>query len=222
MFVPLRYIFIFCLACALHAQSLEPIKMQQEIASKETPLIFLNVKSALIAYLGTWQGEQDLFEPSNGGKTLASFSVTQTYEPSEDGGLSCMASVANSSGRNNISYSRIREVDGELVLSLMTGFIETPAYRGIVRGNSVLWFPYHMFYLLNVQEDKFFLKGKQLYMYSFALQHVYNPKKQYEGFLGQSAKYEKTQRIVEEPRESDKPSKPKKLTPILNKDFFKN
>lgn len=214
----LRYIFLLCFAGVLSAQSLEPVRELQRIAEKETPLIFLNVRSALSAYLGVWEGKQHLFEPSNEGKTLADFSVTQTYEDSEEGYVSCTASVVNSSGRNNISYSRMREVDGELVLSLMDGFIEIPAYRGIVKGNSVFWYPYHMFYLLNVQEDKFFLKGRVLHMYSFALQYVHNPKKHYEGFLGQSAQYKKVERLNKE----DLPqNKPKKLKPVLDKSFFR-
>lgn len=204
-------------------QSMQPIKMQLEILEKETPLIFLGEESALKAYLGIWEGRQDLFEPANGNKKLADFSVRQVYEFGEGGALSCSASVVDGRGRVNLSYSEIAMQDGELILSLVSGMQKIPTYRGFVRGNSVFWYPYRLIFLLNVQEDKFFLKKCELIMYSHALQHVYNFKKQYEGFLAMSAKFTKIERAKEPEVEAEKPEKPKRieLSPLLDKNFFK-
>ena len=219
----IQMLLIFAAVFSAFGQSLEPIKVQREISQKETPLIFLGVESALKAYSGIWEGRQDLLEPASGNKKLADFSVRQVYEFGDGGALSCSASVVDGRGRVNLSYSEISVQDGELILSLISGMVKVPTYRGFVRGNSVFWYPYRLVFLLNVQEDKFFLKERQLIMYSHALQHVYNAKKHYEGFLAMSAKFSKVERAKEPKVESEENEAPKRieLSPILDKDFFK-
>lgn len=219
----IQMLLMFAAAFSAFGQSLEPIKVQRQILEKETPLIFLGVESAIKAYSGIWEGRQDLFEPANGNKKLADFSVRQVYEFGEGGALNCSASVVDGRGRVNLSYSEISVQDGELLLSLISGMVKTPTYRGFVRGNSVFWYPYRLVFLLNVQEDKFFLKERKLIMYSHALQHVYNAKKHYEGFLAMSAKFTKVERAKEPKVESEESEAPKRieLSPLLDKDFFK-
>lgn len=212
------FLFLYFFAGAqVFAQSLEPIKIQQKISERETPLNFLGINSAMRAYVGSWQGRQSLFEPTQGGKKIADFSVTQRYILNDDENiLECRAVVSDSRGNDSVFISEIKEQDGELLLSFVIGAKKVPLYRGIIKGNSVLWFPYHMFLLLNIQEDKFFLKKQELFMYSDGLQHIRNDKKQYEGILSTNAVFKKVERIEPVKKETSI-----KLSPRLDKNFFK-
>lgn len=200
----------------LSAQSARPLEMQREISERETPLIFLGISNALKAYVGVWRGTQNIFEPTKFNGQIAEFDVEQSYSAESETSLVCSVKIWDSRGRSNSSLSKIEIVDGELLLFEISKFGKNPLYRGTVQGNTVKWFPYRLFFLLNIQEDKFFLKEREVLMYSDALQYVRNDKKKYEGLLATSAVFKKVEKKADV-----KFAEPKKLNPLLDRNFFK-